>query len=501
MSGKGRGVWLKFVSSKSKTFVAFCFCFLLGVVVASLRDQRELHLFFILVFFVCLGLSCVCAKQKTCQCVCIALFCFTGGMLRYAFVFPHDSTHIFSLNGEHAELTGMVADEPDVRIDGVRYIIDAQSRDADFSGRVYLTLGLYPRYSYGDTVAVLCDLETPEPSDTFRYDMYMARIGVFSVCEKPVVKKIGDNQGARWFTKILNIKMRLAERIYSLWHEPYASLVAGLLYGYRGGLGTLNTAFNRTGVTPLIAISGYNISVIATIIRTTLIRVWIPRKKAFYLVVGGIILFVIFTGASASVVRAGIMGILVLVAQQAGRLSQTLNVILLTVVLMVFHNPLILFWDAGFQLSCGSTLGIVYLSPIVHNKCAWIPELLGLRESFTSTMSAILFTFPLIVFQFGRFSAVAPVVNVLILWTIPWIMLASALTLLLSFISRFLFWLPHAVASFGMMYVVSVVKFFSGFPFASIDFRMPLFSMIAIYALLITYIFIYYHRRKYEKTT
>src|SRR3989338_10375667 len=262
MHGIGRGVWLKFVSSKSKTFVAFCFCFLLGVVVGSLTDKRDLPLFFSLVACLCLGLSFVCAKQKTWQFFFIALFCFTGGMLRYAFVFPHDSTHISSLNGQHVEISGTVTDEPDIRVDGVRYVIQAQTRDAVFSGRVYLTLGLYPRYSYGDRVVVLCDLETPEPSDTFRYDMYMARIGVFSVCEKPVVKKIGDNQGARWFTKILNIKMRLAERIYSLWHEPYASLVAGLLYGYRGGLGTLNTAFNRTGVTPLIAISGYNISVI-----------------------------------------------------------------------------------------------------------------------------------------------------------------------------------------------------------------------------------------------
>ncbi len=494
----GREACLEFVSSKSKTFVAFCFCFLGGVAVASVLDTREVSTPVFLLFGVCLTSSFLYYKHKVLQFIFIAFLCVLLGVLRYGYVFPNIHTDISFLSDKKVQLIGVVVGEPDVRIDGVRYVIEAHNESRSYSGRVYLTYGLYPRYSYGDEVRLVCDLKTPEPTDTFRYDMYLARMGVFSTCVRPLIEKTGHSFGSPWFQKILKIKTALAERISALWHEPYASLVAGLLYGYRGGLGALTTDFNRTGVTHIIAISGYNISVIATIIQTALVRIWIPRKKAFYLIVGGIVLFVIFTGASASVVRAGIMGILVLVAQQVGRISQTLNVILLTVVLMVLHNPLILFWDAGFQLSCASTLGIVYLSPILKTKCGWIPEILGLQESFVSTMSAILFTLPLIVFQFGRFSLVAPVVNMLILWTIPWIMLAAAVTLVLGFVSKLLMWFPHAIASLGMIYVISVVRFFSGFQFASVTIHLPLFATISMYIVMIIKIFIFY-RREYEK--
>ena len=156
---------------------------------------------------------------------------------------------------------------------------------------------------------------------------------------------------------------------------------------------------------------------------TICVQLYIPRKKAFGLIVAGIIIFVLFTGASASVVRAGIMGIIVLLSKQMGRMSRIGTVLLLTAVVMTIQNPLVLVWDAGFQLSFISTCCLVYLSPIFVQRCKRLPELFGLKESFISTISAIVATLPLILFQFGRLSIVAPIVNMLVLWIIPYLML------------------------------------------------------------------------------
>ena len=383
------------------------------------------------------------------------------------------------LYGEQ-QLTGYISAEPDIRQDGVRYSVT--SKDGNVKGKIYVPYDQYPVFNYGDVVDVRCRrLEKPEPIEDFRYDMYLARFGISYICRSPEIKKIGEGGGYKLFVNIFSFKDHVADRVNRLWHEPYAGFMAGLLYGYRGGLGSLNDLFAKTGVTHIIAISGYNITIVATILITLCIHLCIPRKRAFYLVVTGIVFFVLFTGASASVVRAGIMGVLVLFAQQRGRRRNMHSVLICTVMIMVVHNPFVLLWDAGFQLSFLATVGLLYIAPIIEKKVCWLPRSFGLRESFSSTISAILVTLPLILFQFGRLSVVAPVVNMLILCTIPFIMLLGFFGVVVSFVSYPLAKIISWVAWFGMGYVVLVVQFFASLPFSYVDVHIPLIFVFFCY--------------------
>jgi competence protein ComEC len=261
--------------------------------------------------------------------------------------------------------------------------------------------------------------------------------------------------------------------------------MAGLLYGYRGGLGSLNTDFARTGVSHIVAVSGYNISLVTSICMIILIRLfWIPRKTAFWIIVSGIVLFVVFTGASSSVVRAGVMAIIVLLGGYLGRPRRTVNALVATAVVMVAVNPLILFWDVGFQLSFLSTLGIIYLSPPLAGKLNFLSEKFGLRDSLVSTLSAIMATLPLLLFQFGQVSLVAPVVNMLVLWIVPYVMMIGFAAVGTSWVwytgGQFVAW----VAYVGMMYVVMVVRWFASFPWAAINITLPMWAMVIIYVLI-----------------
>ena len=239
--------------------------------------------------------------------------------------------------------------------------------------------------------------------------------------------------------------------------------------------------FNKTGVSHIIAISGYNITIVATMLMAVFIHLYVPRKKAFWLIVSGIALFVIFTGASASVVRAGIMGILTLVATQLGRMSRMGNVLMLAALLMALHNPFILRWDAGFQLSFAATLGIVYLTPLLSLWLGKMPELVGLKESFITTIAAIIATLPLILYQFGRISSVAPVVNVFILWMILWLMFFGALAVGASFLFLPLGTVISWITWVGIQYVMSIVSWFGRLPFASYEIKIPWWMMILLY--------------------
>ena len=475
------------IKSKSKTFLSFCFCFLFGIAAASLINKRIDFVYLYLICFVFISFAVIFRKNRK--------FCFLlGGLLlialafaRYNLAWPSDSDkNISYYNGERKEITGYVSAEPDIRQDGVRYILRINKEK--IKGKIYFKSLLYPRYEYGDVLQVSCDLAAPEPIEDFHYDMHLARLGVFSACYNPEINIIGTGGGNFILRGVLSLKQVIAERINLLWHEPYAGFVAGLLYGYRGGLGNLQDDFNRAGVTHIVAISGYNISIIAFVLITIFVRLWIPRKNAFWFISLGILLFVIFAGAGGSVIRAGIMGFLVLLAKYLGRPKAIANVLGLTAVLMTLFNPLVLIWDAGFQLSFLATLGLIYLSPYLQRIFCKVPEFIGLKESFVSTVAAIIATLPLILFQFGRLSIVAPIVNVLILWLIPWIMVFGFVSVLASFIfyplGQVLSWVTFA----GLKYITVTVHWFSSLLFAAVDFTIPLWAVGFLYILMVIFL-------------
>ncbi len=474
----------KLVESKSKTFIAFCLSFLIGIAIASVFELRFGFFIWYFLFLFLGGFIFVCRKNKKQRFILLNILLITVGAFRYGLAFPTDSEKYISYyNGQSYVLDGYISAEPDVRIEDVRYIVKSEN----LKGKVYVKNTLYPRYSYGDRVKIYCDLAVPEPFDDFRYDMYLANLGVFSICSGAKITKIDGQGGNMLFASLMEYKNIFADRVNRLWHEPYASFMAGLLYGYRGGLGDLQEHFNRTGISHIVAISGYNISIISILLITIFVRLWIPRKKAFWIIIFSIFLFVIFTGASGSVVRAGIMGSLALLSKYLGRKTAMLNIIVLTAVLMTVYNPFVLVWDTGFQLSFLATIGLVYLLPIFEKSCEKIPDLFSIKTLFLSTMAAIVLTLPLILYQFGRLSIVAPIVNILVLWLIPFIMLFGFLSVLLSFIfypvGQVLAW----IAFVGLKYITVITVWFSNLPFSSVDLKIPLGVVLFLYFLLIIF--------------
>ncbi len=472
-----------FLHAKSKRFIIACFCFLFGITLASVFDIRLSVIFSVTTALVIVSFFLLYWKQKTQRIICLFAALFFLGMVRYGQVFP---TTLPKEGPTH--MIAFVAEEPDVRQDRVNYIVQPFFHqtgplvDADLiDTRIFIRSELYPRYSYGDVLDIRCALRYPEPIEDFRYDLYLAKEGIFLSCNQPYIQKLYAGEGNIFLRYLFAFKGTVAQHIAELWHEPYAGFMAGLLYGYRGGLGSLNELFAITGVTHIIAISGYNITLIATLCLTACTYAVIPRKKAFWLVCAIITTFVIFAGASASVVRAGIMGIIVLLARQLGRGSSIAPTMLCCACIMVWFNPLILLFDAGFQLSFLATLGLVYISPIISTRLHAFPALYGIKESVISTLSATISTLPIILYQFERLSIVSIMVNVLVLWILPF-------TMLFGFISvvSHVFFAPLAAVfswmSWAMMaYVVYVVRLFASLSFAAVPFAIPLWCCLALY--------------------
>lgn len=474
------------INSKSKTFIAFCFSFLAGITLASIFDigWSSISGYFIFAFII--GLVIILRNNREYKFILLNIILIILAIWRYDIAIPnHSNKYISYYNEQEYEFDGYISAEPDVRIADVRYIVKSEK----LKGKVYVKNQLYPRYQYGDRVKIKCSLKSPEAFDGFRYDMYLANMGVFSLCNNASFYQLEGRNGNIVFGQLMKYKNIFAQRVNKLWHEPYASFVAGLLYGYRGGLGELQDHFNRTGITHIVAISGYNISIISIILITLFIRLWVPRKKAFWFILGSIFLFVIFAGASGSVVRAGIMGSLALLSKYVGRTNRLTNSIVLTAVLMTVVNPFVLVWDVGFQLSFLATIGLIYLLPILEARFEKMPQLFSIKTLFLSTISAITLTLPLILYQFGRLSIVAPIVNVLVLWLIPFIMLLGFLSVVLSFVIYPLGQLMAWFAYLGLKYITTITVWFSHLPFSSINLAIPLWLVFLAYIVIFGGIF------------
>ncbi|MBI4098682.1 MAG: ComEC/Rec2 family competence protein [Candidatus Magasanikbacteria bacterium] len=431
--------------------------------------------------------------------------------------------HIATQAGEFLSFAGWVAVEPDEREDHTRLTVESE---APYRGRVLVKTDRYPVMSYGTPVEVTCELERPdslssraprsgdpgsrrrpresgEPStsldsgspgasgmtnSTFRYDRYLRRDDIYVLCRNAVVRaRLAEQRGSRAIAALLGVKHKMQKIIGENLPEPHASFLGGLLYGARSTIpAELQESFRRTGTSHIIAISGYNITVVTSMVMLALMAVLIPRKKAFWLAIAAIASFVIMVGAQASVVRAGAMGMLGLTAQQVGRLARPLPLIVAAAVGMVLVNPFVLLFDAGFELSFLAVIGLTYLAPDLERFFQWLPKRLG--QVIAETTGAIVLTLPLMMYQFERVSVVAPIANTAILLAIPWIMLSGFAAvigaLVVPFLGQVLFGLTYVLLS----YVIKVVELFARLPFASVEARLPLWVMIGVYGILLWFL-------------
>lgn len=510
--------------TKSKIFLFLCLSFILGVFIQSLLNLPQPFWLGILI----LGLMAtaifwprLCAGQK----IAVAGFCLmimVGGAWRYMATYEVASLARQLNDKGRVILTGIISEEPDVRADNVRYKANVQGIELfSLSGRPGLTQGIksnneifrqaqgikdlgkilivtkkYPEYRYGDKLEIVGNLETPRSSDDFDYQKYLAKDDIFSIIYYPEIKLLAAHQGDWLMGKLLFIKNKFKNSISQSLVEPQGAFLAGLLFGEKRGLPPdIMDAFSRTGTTHIIALSGYNITIIALALTGLFNAFMVHRRWSFWLSVAAIVLFVLMTGAAASVVRAAVMGILVLLARQVGRLYQIRNALVLAGAIMVYLNPRVLVWDLGFQLSFAATLGLIYVSPILQY---WFigekeredgnKKILGLKEILIATLAAQIAVLPLLVINFGRLSLIAPLANILVLPFIPLTMLFGFLAALGGLVWIYLGKILGWVTWLFLSYEIKIIEFLARIPLAAVSFKWNWVGGGLYYAILIWFI-------------
>lgn len=381
-------------------------------------------------------------------------------------LFGPDKNSIAHLVDQSVLISGQVistvlkADQTQLVLDDL--IADGTPRD----DRLLMFVPRYPELTFGDIISLRCDLARPLPFDGFRYDQYLASRDIFALCYS-YQSPLHIGQAPKSFTStLMSFRARALSATHQLFEEPSSYLLAGLIFGADELNDDWQTDFRRTGTAHITVASGYNIGLVVYWIVMLSAYFGIRRQRVFGVVGLGLVAYVMIAGGEAPVVRAAILASVVLIANYVERKSNGFHLWLLVGAIMLLFNPLLLFYDVGWQLSMLSTFGLLVVEPRLRQFLLWLPERYELRKSLSSTLSATLSTLPVTVFSFGNFSPIAPIANLLILPLIPFSMLSGLLAITIasanSLVGLWFSVLPSAL----LKYILVIISSLSRLPFA-----------------------------------
>jgi len=419
---------------------------------------------------------------------------FVLGIVRYEISDQKRGDPLLSkIVGETLIIQGVVSDEPDLRENNVRLTVDfekvfLQNKTAEVKSRGIVTADFYPEFEYGDRLKISGVFKKPENFENelgkeFNYVEFLAKDGIYYQMFRPKIELLSKDDGNFIKEKIFGFKRVFLEKIKNAVPEPEASLSGGLLLGTKQSLGkeTLDQ-FRQVGLIHIVVLSGYNITIVAESFMKTL-GFFLSQRLAGIFGIVGIVLFAIMTGAGATVVRASLMVILVIIARLYGREYEVNRALFLAGFVMLMHNPKILLFDPSFQLSFVAMLGLVHVSPIVLRYMIFLTPRFGIRELAASTLATQIFVLPLILYMMGNLSLVALPVNLLVLAFVPITMFLSFVTGVVGFFSN-AFSIPFGFISYLLLsYMFKIAELFASLPFASVTISyFPLWLMILVYA-------------------
>jgi competence protein ComEC len=472
---------------QDRIFYSICFGFIVGVLVRSFIFIN----FYFLLFLVLLGSALILyfslVKFKWGLIGAIFILALTLGIFRFQIADNRAPAVFESQVGHSVSLSGVVIDEPDIRQTNQKLTVEIQNGPDKTD--VLVSANLDQDFKYGDEINFTGKLKKPEnfltdQGKTFDYINYLRKDGILYLVNYPQIEIISHNNGSKIKSALFFAKEKFLDEINYIIPSPDSLLMGGLILGEKSDFDqTLRASFVNTGTIHIVALSGYNVTIVAQwIMKIFSLIPFVPKNFGISIGILSIILFILMTGGSSTAIRAGIMATLALVARGTGRNYDVSRALVIAGVGMILLNPFVLVYDVSFQLSVLATVAVIFLSPKIEKYFMWMTEHFGLREIVSLTVAAYIFVAPFILYEMGNFSLVALPTNVLILPFIP-------LTMLMGFLTGFvgLVWnmlaIPFAYFSYFLLhYELGVIGFFARLPFASLTFPdFPLFLTILIY--------------------
>jgi competence protein ComEC len=402
------------------------------------------------------------------------------------------------IDGATHALSGTVAEEPRPRGERQQAVLDDLAAvDPDhlqtLRGRVLVWMPRGVALRAGDRVEFDGELEEPRDFDGFAYREYLARQGIGATSSAYGAVVHAGSRGAL-VDGLDAIRRALLAGLLATVPEPEGALGAGILLGARAGIAPeVADAFTAAGLTHVVAISGWNIAIVAAVVGAAtrpLLRVGGGRVAAASVAAIAVTGYVLITGASPSVVRAALMAGALVLARLGGSPAHAISGLMLAALGMLVAAPQVL-WDVGFQLSALATAGLIWFAAPLEKRLARWPALV--REPVALTLAAQLTTLPVILLNFERLSLVSPIANVVVVPLVPIVMACSAAAAVagaldgaihLQLVGDLLVWACGGAAWLYLRLMILAGQAAAAVPLASVAVAAPAWLAVAWYPAL-----------------
>ncbi len=478
----------------SRGVLIFIWSFLVAVVVSSfISVSYVFSLFFFILSLLILGGEKLYKGKLEFEIILVSIFLsgFALGIWRYEFKDNHESIE--------PTFTGIIVSEPEQKENTTRFVFRSENGE-----KVQVSSGLYTQIAYGDEVKLEGKLKQPEIIDDgsgrpFDYAAYLSKDDIYYVMDFAKVTTLSSGNGNRVKAFLYRTKNNFVEKIREILPEPESSLLAGLIVAGKASMPkNILEEFRRAGVIHIVVLSGYNITIVAEFIRRFFQKILLTKrinvlvdpnhlpKLAASLSLLGILLFVLMTGAEATVVRAALMVLVVILAKLLGRDYSASRALLVAGFLMILENPKILLFDPSFQLSFLATCGLIYISPIMDKFLEKLRMGEGeLRSTLATTIATQITVLPLLIYSVGDVSIVSLPANLLILLLIPYTMGIGFLATLIAYVSPVIALPLSYIAHLMLAWIIWVSHFLGNLSFATINIPLPAWLVIIVYFLIV----------------
>jgi len=296
---------------------------------------------------------------------------------------------------------------------------------------------------------------------------------------------------------IIELRKLFLSTIYKIYPKEEAIFLWWILIWARESLPKdLKQDFNNSWLTHFIAVSWFNITIL--IIFLTYIASCLPISLRVVFITIWIAFFTILVGYTAPVIRASIMGLIWYYIISSGRKWEVLSIILLTLSIMLIFSPYSLNYDVSLHLSFLAVLWIIYTWKFFEKLFFFLPEFLEIKTAFTLTLSSLSFTLPIMIFNFGQVSILAPFANIAVAWTIALAMTFGFISIIVYFVHPFAWIILWYLTWIFLKWDITVVHFFWKQEWSLIKFDLWIYKyhIEILYFMILIFVIIWFRKKE-----
>ena len=340
---------------------------------------------------------------------------------------------------------------------------------------------------YGDKIELVGNFKLAQERRNpggFDYRFYLKTKKIYGIVTTKNTKRLKENN-VNIISMIANKTANVIKnQSKKLLENKEACLLIGLLIGDTDEIDEeTKEDFRNSNLTHMLAVSGLHVSYILLAVNYIITKVKIHKKLSKIIVMLLILFFILVTGATPSVLRAGIMTIYLILGGIFYRRISVFSSLNLSLLVIIIMNPYCLF-DVGLQLSYAGTIGIVYLYPIIKEK------IYKKANSILITISANIVIIPIMMYNFNTISLTFFISNLLAGPIIGIIIILGFSIIIVSLIFFPIANIFSKILNLLIILFLNTAKACANLPFSKIFIITPTLKFIFLYYCLLVFIII-----------